>query len=231
MLGETLIVVVGVLIALAVDNWRESQRDDRTEAQYLSSLVVDIDNDLAELERAGAQAELIEASARTVLEALDGGEPSLPGDSLAYAVEYAGFLYFPAYFPYTFDELVSTGNLRIIHDSELRRELAAYYNLIESEKQWWDRYRAIQARYTDVMQGTLGPDIRGRITSDDPIGVSEEERLRIYRELLSRPNLEAALEGMIWLQDRQLRWHRVNRARGERLRSLIMAELENEGTM
>lgn len=46
-------------------------------------------------------------------------------------MEYAGFLYFSAYFPYTFNESVSTGNLRIIRDPELRREIAAYYNLID----------------------------------------------------------------------------------------------------
>lgn len=140
-------------------------------------------------------------------------------------MEYAGFLYFPAYFPYTFDELVSTGNLRIIRDPELRREIAAYYNLIESEKQWWDRYRGVQARYATAMQGVLGPDVRSRITLGSDLEVSEEDRLRILRELSARTDLPAALEGMIWLQDRQLRWHGVNRRRGETLRSLVTAAL------
>lgn len=228
-LGEILIVVVGVLIALAVDGWRESRRDDRTEAQYLSSIVEDLDNDFAELGRAGVQAEASAAAARTVLGVLSGQARSLPGDSLAYAVEYAGFLYFPAYFPYTFNELVSTGNLRIIRDSQLRREIAAYYNLIESEKQWWDRYRGIQERYTRAMQGILGPDIRGQITSGRLLQVSEEDHLRILRELSARADLTGSLEGMIWLQDRQIRWHAVNRRRGEHLRALITATLDDQG--
>lgn len=225
--GETLIVVAGVLIALGVDSWRESRSDDRTEAQYLSSIVEDLDHDLVELDRAGAQAETSRAGARTVLDVLSGRARSLPGDSLAYAVEYAGFLYLPAYFPYTFNELVSTGNLRIIRDPELRRGIAAYYNLIESERQWWDRYRRIQDGYRRVMQGILGPDIRGGITSGRLGAVSEADRLRILRELSARPELAGALEGMIWLQDRQLRWHGVNRARGEHLRALITATLDD----
>lgn len=225
MLGETLIVVVGVLIALAVDSWREERRDERTEEQYLSSLLEDLESDFAELDRAGSQARTATASARTVLQVLEGQARPLPGDSLAHAVEYAGFLYFPAYFPYTFDELVSTGNLRIIRDPELRREIAAYYNLIESEKQWWDRYRGIQARYATAMQGVLGPDIRSRITMGNDLEVSEPDRLRILRELSARTDLPAALEGMIWLQDRQVRWHRVSRSRGENLRDLVSAAL------
>lgn len=225
-LGETLIVVVGVMIALAVDSWREDRRDERTEEQYLSSLLEDLDSDFAELDRAGRQSRSAAAGARTVLDVLGGRAPPLPGDSLALAVEYAGFLYFPAYFPYTFDELVSTGNLRIIRDPELRREIASYYNLIESEKQWWDRYRGIQARYTAAMQGVLGPDIRSRITRGNDPEVSEADRARILRELSARPDLPAALEGMIWLQDRQVRWHMISRDRGERLRDLVTAALE-----
>lgn len=228
-LGETLIVVVGVLIALAVDNWRESRREDRTESQYLSSIVEDLDSDLVQLDRAGAQAETHAAAARTVFGVLNGRARSLPGDSLAYAVEYAGFLYFPAYFPYTFNELVSTGNLRIIGDPELRRAIAAYYNLIESERQWWDRYRGVQEGYRRVMQGILGPDIRGRITSGHPVQVSDEDRSRILRELSARrADLAGALEGMIWVQDRQIRWHGVNRARAEQLRALITATIDDQ---
>ena len=224
-LGETLIVVVGVLIALAVDSWRSEQRDERTEEQYLSSLLEDLDSDFAELERAGRQARASAAGARTVLDVVEGRAGTLPGDSLAQAVEHAGFLYFPAYFPYTFDELVSTGNLRIVRDPELRREIAAYYNLIESEKQWWDRYRGVQARYATAMQGILGPDIRSRITLGNDLEVSEDDRQRILRELSARPDLAAALEGMIWLQDRQLRWHGVSRRRGEELRDLVSEAL------
>lgn len=224
-LGETLIVVVGVLIALAVDNWREERREERTEEQYLSSLLEDLDSDFAELARAGGQARTAAEAARTVLEVLRGQAQSISGDSLAWSVEYAGFLYFPAYFPYTFNELLSTGNLRVIRDPEVRREIAAYYNLIESEKQWWDRYRGIQARYTTAMQGTLGPHIRARITFGNALEVSEEDRRRILRELSTRADLAAALEGMIWLQERQVRWHTVSRARGENLRDVVTAAL------
>ena len=224
-LGETLIVVVGVLIALAVDNWREERREERTEEQYLSSLLEDLDSDFAELDRAGGQARTAAAAARTVLAVLGGQTRSISGGSLALSVEHAGFLYFPAYFPYTFDELVSTGNLRIIRDPELRRKIAAYYNLIESEKQWWDRYRGVQARYTAAMQGTLGPDIRSRITLGNALEVSEDNRRRILRELSTRADLRAALEGMIWLQERQVRWHAVSRARGENLRNVVSAAL------
>ncbi len=227
-LGELLIVVVGVLIALGVDSWRQSVAVDRTEAQYLESLLQDLEGDFAELDEAGRQATGNEQWARVVLDVLKGGAEGITPDSLAYAVEYAGFLRFPAYFPYTFDDLVSTGNLRIISDPSIRRAVASYYNLIESEVQWWDRYRGIQSVYTQLVQGTLGPDIRARIMTTSraaPIEASTEDRRRILRELEARPGLPAALEGMIWVHGRQLRWHAANRLAGERLRDILTEEL------
>lgn len=219
---ELLIVVVGVLIALGLDSWRQSIAEDRTETAYLESLLEDLDNDATELDRAHRQAMTTERAARTVLDVIEGRDAGIAADSLALALEYAGFLYLPAYFPYTFNELVNTGNLRIIRDPRLRREIASYYNFIESEKQWWDRYRRIQATYTQVAQGTLGPDIRARIMMSEPIEASSDDRQRILGELSARPSLAAALEGMIWLQGRQVRWHANNRRAMERLRNMIV---------
>lgn len=228
-LGELLIVIVGVLLALAVDSWRQSLAVDRTETQYLESLLQDLDNDFAELDRAGREAAKNERAARTVLSVLGGHADGVSTDSLAHAVEHAGFLYFPAYFPYTFDDLVSTGNLRIIRAPALRRGIAAYYNFIESERQWWDRYRGIQTVYAHLVQGTLGPDLRARIMRSEPVAASADDRTRILRELGARPALPAALEGMIWVQGRQQRWHRNSRAAAERLRGMILEELEGRG--
>lgn len=135
-IGEIFIVVVGILIALGVNSWRQSLADRHTETQYLRSLLKDLDNDSTELAWAEHQARVYERAGWTVLGVLHGEKAAIPGDSLALAVEYAGFLYFPAYFPYTFSELVNTGNLRIIRNPKLRRAIAAYYNLIDSEKQW-----------------------------------------------------------------------------------------------
>lgn len=46
-LVEFVMLVVGILLALAVNNWVEDRRDARIERQYLERLVRDFDADLA----------------------------------------------------------------------------------------------------------------------------------------------------------------------------------------
>lgn len=50
--GEFLTIVVGVLVALGVDEWRESRAELRQEAEYYRSIVEDLDRDIAEYESA-----------------------------------------------------------------------------------------------------------------------------------------------------------------------------------
>ena len=44
---ETLAVVVGILVAFALDNWNEERKQDLLEIQYLNGLRADLVNDTA----------------------------------------------------------------------------------------------------------------------------------------------------------------------------------------
>ena len=50
---ELLLLVVGILIALAIDDWMQDRRDAQTERQYLEGIVRDLDRDLEILEEFG----------------------------------------------------------------------------------------------------------------------------------------------------------------------------------
>ena len=50
-LGEIVLVVVGILIALNINNWNEATHDRNREIKYLNSLRADLTHDLINLER------------------------------------------------------------------------------------------------------------------------------------------------------------------------------------
>ncbi|WP_297696048.1 DUF6090 family protein [uncultured Eudoraea sp.] len=51
-IGEILLVVIGILIALAINNKNEARKDEITSKQYLEGIKKDLQNDLVQTERA-----------------------------------------------------------------------------------------------------------------------------------------------------------------------------------
>ena len=54
LLGEFVVIVVGVLVALWVDQLREARDNAELEVEYLESFVTDLDADLAEFDETEA---------------------------------------------------------------------------------------------------------------------------------------------------------------------------------
>ena len=50
-LGEIVLVVIGILIALQINNWNESRKKDRTKQSYYNQLITDIDKDSVVINR------------------------------------------------------------------------------------------------------------------------------------------------------------------------------------
>jgi hypothetical protein len=150
LIGEFVVIVLGVLIALWVDQLREARVNANLEVEYLESLVADIDADLAQFDEAEAWMRRSETAAATVLALYEGAPPTENVADLVAAVETAGWQMFPSISRNTIDDLRSTGNLRLIRDPAMRRAIADYYTDIENalgplaamQDRIWDQYDA-----------------------------------------------------------------------------------------
>ena len=129
MSAEFAVIVVGVLVALAVDQWASDRGDRRAEIEYLNALSVDLRADSALfsdllipiLDRAhNALIEIGPVVRRQV---------ALPSDTLAFLRQVVASTgdFMQLGVRTTFDELLSTGSLRLIESSSLRSTLASYY--------------------------------------------------------------------------------------------------------
>jgi len=132
LLGEFVVIVVGVLMALWVDELREARVNARQEVEYVKSLVIDLDADLAQFDQAEAWMRRSEAAAATVLALYAGSPPTGNAADLLAAVETAGWQYWPVITRNTIDDLRSTGNIRLIRDPSLRRAISSYYTSLEN---------------------------------------------------------------------------------------------------
>ena len=65
-IGEIVLVVIGILIALSINNWNEKRKERTKEQYYLKSIKTSIDLSQEELNRVTRDAKLIYTSADTL---------------------------------------------------------------------------------------------------------------------------------------------------------------------
>lgn len=126
-IGEILLIAIGVLIALAVDGWRDYRAERKLESEYLDRIENDLRSSLNTWESHAARLE----SAIELLEHLRGGRLDFIGTDNAAEVwnDYMVSHWFapPAIRSSAFEELVSTGRLSIIEDVQLRDSISSFY--------------------------------------------------------------------------------------------------------
>lgn len=128
LLAQFVIIVAGVLVALAADQWRGARSDRATEARYLERLRADLQWDTANFAAFDRVALRAKAEVLRDLAAENALVRLMARESLVDDLNYSGFVALPANRPATFEELQSTGNLGLIRDIELRGALSYYYS-------------------------------------------------------------------------------------------------------
>ena len=126
-LVEFVMLVVGILLALAVNNWVEERRDARIERQYLERLVRDFDADLALLaDMADFERRQVAAGAMAWRALAD---PASIDDreAVATALVQLGARRTLRLTRAAYTDLTSTGNLRLIGDGALRDRIVGLY--------------------------------------------------------------------------------------------------------
>ena len=125
-IGEILLVVIGILIALQVDSWNEERKQRKEEKQYLAALRMDFETAEASFRLIlGAVQEQLEHNER-LLDILAGPAGSIPGDSLAGMLRKS-FIDVPFGVRVTaYADLINSGKLAILQSEQLRRALSEF---------------------------------------------------------------------------------------------------------
>jgi len=129
-IGEIILVVIGILIALQINNWNENRKNRILEKEYLNRILVDIKTDQISL-----KSYIFDRYKRKV-ECLKKGQAYYQGnyiitDTLQFLddITYGGVFGFADFYfnKNTYNELISTGNLRKIQSDSLRTSITNYY--------------------------------------------------------------------------------------------------------
>ena len=132
--GEIAIIVVGILLAITLDSCNDNRNARRLERQYLRQLVDDLRTDTTTF----GLVDSVLTRKRTSLAFADSiiTRHVALRDTLRFlqaVVSGANFAWNqPRVRTTTFDELQTTGNLRLLREPELRAQIIRYYTSAES---------------------------------------------------------------------------------------------------
>ena len=133
-IGEIVLVVIGILIALQINNYNEARKQRAVEIHYLKNLKTDLELNIAELDNYIAVRNSRIESATKVLEHYEGKPLTDLRDFTFHAVNVYGWQRFTQQ-DNTFQELVNSGNLALISSDSIKNgllDLQALYNKLKN---------------------------------------------------------------------------------------------------
>jgi hypothetical protein len=136
-IGEILLVVIGILIALQINNWNEERKARVDEELYLNRLISENQQDI---ETFDDQINFLKKGVESVKFLSDVLKDETASDSSVVLAAH-NYNTYGSILPVfnssrsTFDDLSSTGNLRVISDKDLRELLVRHYAQIDQTKE------------------------------------------------------------------------------------------------
>ena len=130
-IGEIILVVIGILIALSINNWNANQIEQKKEATYLSNIKRDLNEQLSIINEQVAYEKSINDVATPIIQYYKTYNSFKIDSAFTESVGFlAGRKTFVTNNP-TYTELISSGNIDIISDNILKDNIIKYYQELE----------------------------------------------------------------------------------------------------
>ena len=126
--AEFAVIVLGVLVALGVESYREDREERELELEYLERLIVDFHDDYLRIENAREATAIQQQHIDNALIILADDQRNSPNDLLA--VFMASRSIWSREIGATIQELFGTGQLRIVRNGDLRNRLVDFYSYL-----------------------------------------------------------------------------------------------------
>jgi len=123
-IGEIVLVMIGILLALQVNNWNNSRIEASKEQQLLKNLESDFKSNLAELKYTYSMSSKAYDASVKLLEIIKGNGPLNPSEIENLIDDIINKIRSLDLISGTIDEILYSGSLQIIRDTELRKQLS-----------------------------------------------------------------------------------------------------------
>lgn len=225
-IGEIVLVVIGILIALQINNWNSDRLSRKKEKQYLTNIVIDLKKDIESLNDLSEFRKRRLTGDSRIIGHINGDPVDNLDDFTFNVVNSMMERHFTPNNP-TYTELISSGNVNLISNDSIKLlllELDQHYktNVLTIEHETFD-YREYISKSTvrNIDVERLFPVYLGSKTAQE-----QKISLEHFRTLMNSKEYKNALFIMTFMSAGHIDAYGVIKAKSEKLIELIQSELK-----
>jgi hypothetical protein len=126
-IGEVILVVIGILIALQINNANEEKKEKELANTYLENLKLDLKSDISALELASSDLNFYEKKGYYSLNVLEGKIINIDTIEFLKSLVWNNHYHLQQPSTSTYEDLISSGNIKLIKNNDLKVALSKYY--------------------------------------------------------------------------------------------------------
>jgi hypothetical protein len=184
--GEIVLVVVGILIALSLNNWNQNRINNQRLNQYVASLLQDLESDKARLELCLE----FDSTKMLIIDSLANPLPDFFSESeTPYILNKILHTYSIIIHDATFVSMSSSNAMELFKKHDVPNQISKYYSNMEYLKRLEDNYiNHHHPTFLEFLNNHQNPqlkDIRGYLTVMKSVSKNEVRR---YKDLIRQNN-------------------------------------------
>jgi len=178
-IGEIVLVVIGILIALGINNWNENRKSLNQEHKILISLKADfLESKERLLESMKMQKNAIRKSSE-LIKIFEGKIPRPINDSILDYMGYGAYAWYrEELLTGAYEALINSGNSELIRNEELTKMLAEFFSIVKSGFEDQENSMNLLNNMQDIMAPVDAhlklPKLRNRIGLDTISNLKED---------------------------------------------------------
>lgn len=205
--GEIALVMIGILLALQVNDWNENKIAQANTSIYVDNLIDDLKKDISTFDFEIENTKTKFYSCKEINKVIREGFPIKDTSEFIIQLQLVGRLSLPNISNNTFNDLISSGNLKLIKDRQSIAAIREYYNY--QVNYWFTDYR------NQLVNGYL------------PIAVNAIP-MHLHEEILSTESNGAYQQSLNLENDASLIKHTLTRITKSDVKEVMDALVGNE---
>lgn len=218
-LGEILLVVIGILIALQIDNWHEYNSDRKLEDEYLKKIAINIQDDVLQYNKINKAQTRYRNGIDSFLIIVRNPLVYKTNDLDKY---YSHLWRFERFTPNkgALNNIISSGKINLIQNDELLNSILNYYKTIDEQSASVDEAIAVYSR------NHIGPYFMKFDFMDSKVLTTGYRQRKTLLEYHKDPEIENLISARLLMMDIQKIYYDGQIEKAEKLVNQINEELK-----